>query len=85
MVGQLAGLPGCRFVSVADVVGDAWLTLRAYWEEYASLVWRWQLPPARQPPVRPGRHAGRHTPRTAAVIEWNDCLTVATEGWGERT
>jgi hypothetical protein len=46
MVKQLAGLPGCRFVSVPDVVGDAWLTLRAYWEEYASLVWRWQLPPA---------------------------------------
>jgi hypothetical protein len=46
MVEQLAGLPGCRFVAVPDVVGDAWLTLRAYWEEYAWLVWRWQLPPA---------------------------------------
>jgi hypothetical protein len=46
MVEQLAGLPGCLFVSVPDVVGDAWLTMRAYWEEYASLVWRWQLPPA---------------------------------------
>ena len=30
MVEQLAGLPGCCFVSVPDVVGDAWLTLRAY-------------------------------------------------------
>jgi len=46
MVEHLAGLPGCRFVSVPDVVGDAWLTLHAYWEEYASLVWRWRLPPA---------------------------------------
>ncbi len=46
MVEHLAGLPGCRFVAVPDVVGDAWLTLHAYWEEYASLVWRWRLPPA---------------------------------------
>jgi len=46
MVEQLAGLPGCCFVSVPDVVGDAWLTLRAYWDESASLIWRWQLPAA---------------------------------------
>lgn len=38
--------PGLLFVVAPDVPGDAWLTLRAYWEEYASLIIRWQLPPA---------------------------------------
>ena len=59
MVEQLAGLPGCRFVAVPDVVGDAWLTLGAYWEAYASLVWRWQLPPRLRPARRHPRRRRR--------------------------
>jgi hypothetical protein len=46
MLERLARLPGCRFVAAPDVVGDAWLTERAYWEEYASLIYRHSLPPA---------------------------------------
>jgi len=42
MVEQLAGLPGCRFVSVPDVVGDAWLTLHLDFGRFIG----WRLPMA---------------------------------------
>ena len=71
MVEQLAGLPGCRFVSVPDVVGDAWLTLRAYWEEYASLVWRWQLPPA---------HVLQDGIEDVGDVPWGSCAAIFLGG-----
>ena len=70
MVEQLAGLP-CLFVSVPDVVGDAWLTTRAYWEEYASLVWRWQLPPA---------YVLQDGIEDVADVPWGSCAAIFLGG-----